>query len=296
MNEHRECTSTEEESCDESTTEAENNYSESFTPGILAFPAPLRLQSLLFIIGHLDEYENETLALLPPRTRRVLLLNLPAIDVCKLEGSEVTEAIDMEEIWKALYYNRLPLTCQKKFERFFTTVDDMQELTWKDCYFTSLFGQFSSKCDCNFGEHMHEDLLYGIYNFDGTLEVQECFGPHSGSCFGVEPYTHHCCRLAPMRYIHQFSCHPFRIFPKTKILYAIPTLVEVCKFEVKAFSATDKALNHYFDDKCLTDNYFPYWKLFLGSVHCLRIAHDEKELHPGWKNRSWMLSFVALTE
>ena len=58
-----------------STTDDENeeiNYWESLRFGILPFPAPLRLQSLLFIIGHLDQYRNETLALLPPRTRREL--------------------------------------------------------------------------------------------------------------------------------------------------------------------------------------------------------------------------------
>jgi len=210
MDEDREETSSieesEEEICSEygSTTDAENEEINYWATGILPFHAPLRLQSLLFIIGHLDEYGNESLALLPPRTRQTLLLNLPVIDVCKLEGSGVTEGIDMEEIWKTLYYNRLP-TRQKKYEGLLLTVDDMQELTWKDCYFTSLFGQFSSKCDCNFGEHMHEDLLYGIYNFDGTLEVQECFGPHSGSCFGVATYTQRCCRLAPMRYVHQID-------------------------------------------------------------------------------------------
>ena len=65
MDEDREETSSieesEEEICSEhgSTTDAENeeiNYWESLTTGILPFPAPLSLQSLLFIIGHLDEY------------------------------------------------------------------------------------------------------------------------------------------------------------------------------------------------------------------------------------------------
>jgi len=46
----------------------------------------------------------------------------------------------------------------------------------------------------------------------------------------------------------------------------------------------DKALNWYFDDKCFTDDYFPYWKLFLGSVRCLHIIHDEERLHPGLKH------------
>ena len=217
MDEDREETSSieesEEEICSEhgSTTDAENeeiNYWESLTTGILPFPAPLRLQSLLFIIGHLDEYGNETLALLPPRTRQTLLLNLPVIDVCKLEGSGVTEGIDMEEIWKTLYYNRLP-TRQKKYEGLLLTVDDMQELTWKDCYFSSLFRfKYTSggdnDCRCIYGSHFHQDLLYGMYIRNGTLEVQECFGPRSRSCFGVETYARGCCHLTPVRYDYFF--------------------------------------------------------------------------------------------
>ena len=81
-----------------STTDAEEdeiNYWESqrLKPGVLHFPAPLHLQSLLFTIGHLDEYENETLALLHPLTWHELLLNLPDVDVCRLEGSGATEGI-----------------------------------------------------------------------------------------------------------------------------------------------------------------------------------------------------------
>ena len=63
MDKRREITASIEESEEEeiysehgSTTDAENeeiNYWESLTTGILPFPAPLRLQSLLFIIGHL---------------------------------------------------------------------------------------------------------------------------------------------------------------------------------------------------------------------------------------------------
>ena len=281
-----------------STTEAEEeeiNYWENLTPGILAFPGPLRLQSLLFIIGHLDEYGNESLALLPPHTRQTLLLNLPVIDVCRLEGSGVTEGIDMEEIWKTLYYNRLP-TRQKKFsERYLTTVSDMPELTWKDCYFSSLFylkfryRPDDNDCDCMFGEHLHQDLLYGIYIRNGILEVQECFGPRSGSCFGVATYARHCCRLAPMRYIHQFpdqlntARRRHDHTPPTTIYATIPTLVEVCKFEAKEFSADDVRLNRYFGAECFTDDYFPYLKLFFGSVRYLVINHDALVLHRGWK-------------
>ena len=71
MDKRRESTASIEESEEEiysehgSTTDAENEEINYWATGILPFPAPLRLQSLLFIIGHLDEYGNESLALLP---------------------------------------------------------------------------------------------------------------------------------------------------------------------------------------------------------------------------------------
>ena len=282
-----------------STTDAENeeiSHWESLKHGILRFPAPLRLQSLLFIIGHLDQYRNETLALLPPRTRRELLLNLPVIDVCRLEGSRATEDIDMEEVWKTLYYNRLP-THQKTFEEFLTTVDDREEMdsSWKDCYFSSVFDirmhqPYDDDCNCIFGRHLQQDLLYGMYNYSGTLELQECFGPRSGPCFGVETYTRRCSRLTPSRYISQYSdamsiaLRRDDYSPPTTIYATIPTLVEKCKFAPMAFCASDKDLKNYFGDECFTDDFFPYWRSFLGNVRSLGIVHLERtDLHPGWK-------------
>ena len=286
---------------DGSTTDAENeeiNYWEGLRFGILPFPAPLRLQSMLFIIGHLEEYENETLALLPPRTRRELLLHLPVSDVCRLEGSGVTENINMEEVWKILYYNRLP-THQKELQQFLTTVDDNEEMdSWKECYFTSLYNIrlykpkyfFAGDCECLYGPHLQQDLLYGMYSYNGTLEVQECFGPLTRSCFGVETCARYCSRLTPSRYSWQYpdarsiALRRDDHSPSTTIYATIPTLVEEYKFEAKEFFASHNVLTQYFDDKCFTDDYFHYWKLFLGSVRSLLVTHDEEQLHPGWKH------------
>ena len=305
MNKDQESSSSIEESEEEAhsehgaTTDAENeeiDYWERLKRGILPFPAPLRLQSLLFIIGHLDQYRNETLALLPPRTRLELLLNLPVIDVCRLEGSGVTEDIDMEEVWKTFYYNRLP-THQKTFEKFLKTVDDNEEMdSWKDCYFTSLYDLrlqqqnfYDDDCNCFYGRHLQQDLLYGMYSYNGTLEVQECFGSLTRSCFGVETCARHCSRLTPWRYYRQYldprsiAVRTYDRSPPTAIYATIPILVEKCKFEAKEFRATHRVLTRYFDDECFTDDYFHYWKLFLGSVRHLSVAHDKEQFHPGWK-------------
>ncbi len=66
-------------------------------------PLSLEDQCLLHLIYHLEEYTPETLASLPLHLRRRLLLNLPAMDICQLEDTAVTEGIDMEvSVWKEL--------------------------------------------------------------------------------------------------------------------------------------------------------------------------------------------------
>ncbi len=71
-------------------------------------PLSLEDQCLLYLVHHLEEYTPETLASLPLHLRRRLLLNLPAVDVCQLEDTAVTDGIDMEvSVWKALLGSRV---------------------------------------------------------------------------------------------------------------------------------------------------------------------------------------------
>ena len=65
----------------------------------------LKTQVILYLIGHLEDYSVDSLALLPPPLRRELLLNVPALDVHKLEGTALFDGIDNEHIWKNLYHN-----------------------------------------------------------------------------------------------------------------------------------------------------------------------------------------------
>ncbi len=66
-------------------------------------PLSLENQCLLHLICHLEEYTPETLASLPLHLRRRLLPNLPAMDICQLEDTAVTDGIDMEvSVWKEL--------------------------------------------------------------------------------------------------------------------------------------------------------------------------------------------------
>ena len=72
-----------------------------------SLPAPLYIQCLLYIIGNLYNDNDEPipgLGLLPHQLRIKLLLLLPAIDVCKLEGTSVTRDISMnDEIWERIW-------------------------------------------------------------------------------------------------------------------------------------------------------------------------------------------------
>ena len=92
----------EDEVCGD-TTDAENEviaYWEGLKSGVMSHPATLQLQCLLYIIGHLHDFTDDNLGLLPLSFRIKLLLLLPAVDVAKLEGTPITHGISMDEIWK----------------------------------------------------------------------------------------------------------------------------------------------------------------------------------------------------
>ena len=62
----------------------------------------LQNQCLVYIIAHLDEFTPTSLALLSTRLRCLLLVNLPAVDICQLamERTEVVHGIDMcRNVW-----------------------------------------------------------------------------------------------------------------------------------------------------------------------------------------------------
>ena len=89
---------------------------------------PLEIQCYTFIVGHLDKLPSDVIALLQIRIRRKLLLMLPALDICKLEETPVTDGtcISMdEEIWK--------WKCNERK----VSIEDIT-LTWKDSYFCNV--------------------------------------------------------------------------------------------------------------------------------------------------------------
>ena len=84
-------------------------------------PLSLEKQCLVYIITNLDNIPPEYLALLPTRLRCQLLVNLPAVDICRLEKTEVVRGIDMcDDVWMNVDFQRchadtLGDTCTEKF-------------------------------------------------------------------------------------------------------------------------------------------------------------------------------------
>ena len=110
-----------------------------------SLPAPLYIQCLLYIIGNLYNDNDEPipgLGLLPRQLRIKLLLLLPAIDVCKLEGTSVTRDISMnDEIWKRIWERIF----EAKYRRLDKNLADMvlyfvnkKYTPWRDLCFTTM--------------------------------------------------------------------------------------------------------------------------------------------------------------
>ena len=110
-----------------------------------SLPAPLYIQCLLYIIGNLYDDNDEPipgLGLLPRQLRIKLLLLLPAIDVCKLEGTSVTRDISMnDEIWKRIWerifeakYRRL----DKNLADIVSYFVNKKYTPWRDLCFTTM--------------------------------------------------------------------------------------------------------------------------------------------------------------
>ena len=67
----------------------------------------LQNQCLVYIIARLDEFTPSSLTLLSTRLRCLLLVNLPAVDICRLEKTEVVRGIDMcDDVWMNVDFQR----------------------------------------------------------------------------------------------------------------------------------------------------------------------------------------------
>ena len=67
----------------------------------------LWLQILLYVLGHLEEFSPDSLSLLPTSLRKWLFFHLPVADVCILDSTSMAYGIDMNDVWKKLFKNRV---------------------------------------------------------------------------------------------------------------------------------------------------------------------------------------------
>ena len=216
------------------TTDAENELTndwEKLRPGILAHPAPLYTQCLMYIIGHLflddcwqkiEGISCSSLALLPRLVRVKILLLLPAAGVAKLEGTLMTRDVSMDEIWETLYKQRMPWDRKDEVKRYVPGFDMPEELkqskrigsvSWREAYFNSLFSfaqvyHFQSSklndksCKCVY-DHFLSDLLFGIGK---TPDLYQCFNKRKTlRIHNVCRCTQLCGSLTTLRYSHNYS-------------------------------------------------------------------------------------------
>ncbi len=122
-------------------------------------PLSLEDQCLLHLICHLEDFPTEALASLSIPVRRRLLMNLPAVDVCQLEGTAVTEGINMEmSVWKELYRER-------------TEVRQEERSSFKQLYF----------------DRVYEYLFNGYLDDDGRRAGRLLFS--ICACLGVSNWS-----------------------------------------------------------------------------------------------------------
>ena len=164
--------------------------------GVLSYPAPLQLQCLLYIVGHIDEVPCYILALLPHHIRYELLLMLPVVDICKLEETPVTIDLPLDYMWKACM-DRLPehILCRLTTPNLAKTEYGI-DLTWKECYFQEILKLYSIY------PTSVPPLLFSVFNDN----VSNCFSSMTQSCHGLltycfETYTGY----IPIRYCHFFD-------------------------------------------------------------------------------------------
>ena len=249
--------------------EEASSYWESLKKGILSYPVSLRLQCLLYIIGHIftgyfnsddDNLPINSLGLLPRFIRIKLLHLLPAVDVAKLEDTPVTNGISMDEVWEVIYKERLPLYKKEEMEflgiksKFGTPEDLLEEgiesVTWKEAYFNTAFlmaqlGHRNNRldnenCHCIY-EHFISDMFFSSYNSKYDTGLFECLSKESLSVHGVYRCTHQCSSLTTGAYTDMFG-NPSDSYLSNRFCLPLNDVIQVmsdCNVSLKHLHISD---------------------------------------------------------
>ena len=67
----------------------------------------LQDQCLVYLIPNISRYASSELTALPKMLRHELLINLPVVDICHLEGTSFVDGLAMDTIWEEIRVNHL---------------------------------------------------------------------------------------------------------------------------------------------------------------------------------------------
>ena len=128
---------------------------------------------LVEIITHLEDYSTEEQSVLPRSLHQDLLSRLPIPDLCKVEGTSVTEGVNMEEVWYAkclldVHVHPARNVEEKSPARYverqkwnsgwlsIILPTDSETKSWREYYFCSRFGR-----------------ILGSLNFENLRELEQ---------------------------------------------------------------------------------------------------------------------------
>ena len=170
---------------------------------------PLSLQDQCFVqlISNLESFNCESLALLPLRLRRKLLVNLPAVDICKLESTPVTMGLNMSSnVWEPVCTQRCSASLIQTVKKI-QSPSSSRSCDWKEIFFLScttsiLNNSTDLKTSASESRRYAEKCLFSIPNCLGVKKW--CGFKHpfiqagkDGSCIPRRYYwitTENCCR------------------------------------------------------------------------------------------------------
>ena len=264
------------------------SYWHRLQEGVIAYPASLQTQCLLYIIGHLREIPASMLSLLPRSIRHKLLLHLPAVDVCQLNDTLVTSGIEMDEVWEKLYNERLPVDNDEMgLDKTPKAMLDNAgiECSWKDVYLDAVFtiiAEFrTDECSLCVYPHFLSDLLFSIYQFNEPMELFDCFSCHNRSAHNVYRAAHKCPRFTPQCYMDEYDDpgipfrsdhgHPQHIVDNISQL--IDLLLNTCHFSPKHMAISSSRLYEFWDaieEESLQKQVAP----FFSSLEAINVGHS----------------------
>lgn len=141
---------------------------------------PLTLQELclLHLVSNLEQFPVELLAQLSSRVRQWLMVNLPAVDICRLEGTLFAEGIEVDNVWKEVFAVRmLNIDLYDPPEGLLTLSKICSVVStrfgWKEAYFTVLLFYLLNDASHSFAYlrwYRFSTLLFGVEHMLGIQD------------------------------------------------------------------------------------------------------------------------------